>query len=116
MSNCLSTKPIIPEVPVEKNYLDELKDILDLQLHDHQERDIIRVLIEHGTKNIEGYKNVAHFILHEIQEHEIEIDHPIITNIINEISTQLENDNLNIQDFVNHKNPHITTFIATILS
>ena len=54
--------------------------------------------------------------MHEIREHEIEIDHPIITEIINEIATQLEQDNLNIQDFINHNNPHITTFIATILS
>jgi DNA primase len=110
------TKKILPEAPIEKNYLEELKDILDLQLHDHQERDIIRVLIEHGTKDIEGYKNVAHFILHEIHEHQIELDHPIITEIINGIASQLEQDNLNIQDFVNHTNPHITTFIATILS
>lgn len=110
------TKQVLPEAPIEKNYLEELKDILDLQLHDHQERDVIRVIIEHGSKNMEGYKNVAHYILHEIHENDIEIDHPIITEIINEITQQLEQDKLNIQDFVNHTNPHITTFIATILS
>ncbi len=106
----------IAEVAVEKDYREELKEILDLQLHDHQERDIVRLIIEHGNKNMEGYKNAAHYILHELHEHDIEIDHPVIAEIINEVAIQLEQNDLNIQHFVNHTNNLITTFIATIMS
>ena len=112
----LQTKNVIADVPKESNYRDEIKEILDLQLHDHQEKDIIRLLIEYGDKPVEGFKNAAHFILNELHVKEIDIDHPVIADIIHETADQLEKDELNMMAFVNHTNTIITTFIATILS
>lgn len=115
-NNVLQTKNVVAEVPLEKNYRDELKDILDLQLHDYQEKDIVRLIIEYGNKPVEGYKNAAHYILFQLHEHDLEIDHPVIAEIIGEVSKQLENNELDIQHFINHQNNLISTYIASILS
>ena len=54
--------------------------------------------------------------MHELHQNDIAIDHPLISEIIKEVAEQLEQNELTIQDFVNHKNPLVTAFVATILS
>jgi len=110
------TRNVVTETPVEKDYREELREILDLQLNDHQERDIVRLLIEYGNKPVEGFKNAAHFILHEIHEKEIDIDHPVIVKIIEEISLQLNAENLDLSGFINHPDQIVSVFVANIIS
>ncbi len=99
-----------------KNYEEEIRALLDIQVNDHQEKDIVRILLLFANLPYEGHKNVAHYILAEIAHEEIEIENPVILEILNEIHTLLEADEIDIQRLVNHINPSISRFIAEMLS
>ncbi len=98
------------------NYEAEIKQLLDVQVHDHQEKDIVRLLLHFANLPMEGYRNVAHFILSEIAQDEIEIENPVVHEILNEIHKQLEAGEVDMQKLVNHMNPDISRFIAEMLS
>ena len=100
----------------ETNFTEELKGIIDVQHHDHQEKDIIRVLLNFADKPYEGYKNVAHFVLHEIAEDEIEIENPTVLAIIHYYQEELEHETINTTGLINHANPNISKMAADILS
>lgn len=109
-------RQVVTEAPAEPQQPEELKVLLDLQLSDHQERDIVRLIFDYGNKPVEGYKNVAHYILHEMHESEIEPEHPVIAELLHEVAAQLEEGELDTGRFVHHSNQLIATFIAEMLS
>lgn len=98
------------------NYDEEIKQLLDIQVNDYQEKDIVRLLLHFGDHAYEGYKNVAHYLLSEIANEEIEIENPVIIEILQEFHQQLADDKLDIHQLVNHINPSISRFIAEMLS
>jgi DNA primase len=108
--------PINAEPEPELNYEEELRGLLDVQHHDHQEKDIIRALLLYANHAFEGYKNVAHYILHEITEEEIEIEHTIVLEIINHVHGQLNDEQIDIQSLIHHQNPQVSKLVAETLS
>jgi DNA primase len=107
------------EIPAEtpaNPLADELQGLVDIQQHDYQEKDIIRVLLSHAEKPYEGYKNVAHYVLHEIAEDEIEIENPTALAIIQYFQEQLEQDAVDTRSLIHHPDPAISKMVADILS
>jgi len=107
---------IAPTPETELNYQEELKELLDIQIYDHQEKDILRILLQYANEPYEGYKNLAPYVLHTIADEEIEIEHPVVHQILNELHAQLEGDVLHIHHFVNHQDPLVSKIVADILS
>jgi DNA primase len=107
--------PIVAE-PEEPSYEEELRGLVDVQHHDHQEKDMIRTLLLYANQPFEGYKHVAHYILHEIAEEEIELEHPVVLQIVNTIHEQLENEQVDIQSLVHHEDPQVSRLVADILA
>lgn len=104
------------QVETPTNLTDELQGLVDIQQHDYQEKDIIRVLLHHAEKPYEGYKNIAHYILHEIAEEEIEIENPTALAIIHFFQEQLEQDAVDTKSLINHSDQAIGKMVADILS
>jgi DNA primase len=100
----------------EPDFTEELKGIIDVQHHDHQEKDIIRILLNYANQPFEGYKNVAHFVLHEIAEDEIEIENPTVLAIIHYFQEELEHETINTNGLINHSALNISKMAADILS
>jgi DNA primase len=100
----------------ETTYQDELRELLDVQHHDHQEIDLLRTLLSYANQPIDGYKNVAHYILHMIAEDEMEIENQVIIQIIQLIQEQLEAETIQISSLVNHEDPKVSKMVADILS
>lgn len=106
-------------LPLEINNEQEqfLDSVQDLQLHDSQEKDLMRVLLSYGDKPYnEDYASVAVFILHEIANEEIEIVHPIASQIITIVHQQITDDALQLNYFTRHEDPVVTAFVADIMS
>lgn len=104
------------EPQVEQSFEDELRALVDVQHHDYQEKDIVRVLLLYANQPYEGYNNVAHFILHHLTEDEIEIENPTILEIIHYFHEQLQNPTIDTQGLIYHSNPRISQVVAEILS
>ncbi len=82
----------------------------------HQEKDIVRLLLKYGNNKIENYINAAHFILHELHQDEIEIEHSNIHLFIDEYKRQLEvQGDVNDTFFIQHSNADISTLTADVL-
>ncbi len=104
----------LPEPEVD--YQEELRELLDVQHHDHQEKDLLRTLLSYANQPYEGYKNVAHYILHMIAEDEMEIENPVILEIVHLVQEQLEAETVQISSLVNHEDPKVSKIVADILS
>ncbi len=107
----------IPE-PEEQplNYEQEIKQLIDVQAQDYQEKDMVRLLINFGHLPFDGYQNVAHFIISEIAQDDIEIENQLVHEVLNETHKQLELGEPDVKKLVNHMNPEVSKFIAEILS
>jgi hypothetical protein len=82
----------------------------------HQEKDIVRLLLKYGNNKIENYINAAHFILHELHQDEIEIEHNNICMFIDEYKRQLEvQGDVSDTFFIQHQNTDISSLTADIL-
>ena len=94
-----------------------IESVQELQLQDVQEKDLIRVILNYGDKPYsEAFESVALFIINEIALEEIEIEHPIVVQILSIIHQQITDGSINLQYFVRHEDPIITTFVADIMS
>lgn len=100
----------------EVGYQEELRELLDVQHHDHQEKDLLRTLLSYANHPFEGYKNASHYILHVIAEEEMEIENPVILQIIHLIQEQLERETIQISSLVNNEDPKVSKMVADILS
>ncbi len=109
-----TTIPVPEEQPL--NYEEEIRQLLDIQLHDYQEKDIVRILLRFANMPFEGYQHVAHYIIDQLTHEEIEIENPVVAEVIQDVHNQLEQGQIDIQRLVAHSNPAISTFIADILS
>ncbi len=100
------------------NYEEEIKQLLDVQVHDHQEKDIVRLLLHYADKPYPEYTNVAHYLLAQIynEEDAIEIENPVVNEILTEVHSQLEKSELDMKRLVNHINPSVSKFVAEMLA
>ncbi|MEO6904277.1 MAG: DNA primase [Bacteroidia bacterium] len=96
---------------------------------EHQERDIIRLLINYGTKNVlidsedeEGKPiqlgvSAAYLIIHELQQDHIIFENIIYNTIYNEFIEQLEKDTVPDHTyFINHSNTDINILTVDLIS
>jgi DNA primase len=109
-------KTDIPKPETEIGYEEELRVLIDVQHHDYQEKDIVRVLLQYANLPFEGYKNVTHYILHELSEDEVEIENATILEIMHHFEKQVANETIDIQGLVQHENTKVSNMIADILS
>jgi DNA primase len=102
----------------EQGYADDLQDTLnDSSIFDEQERDLIRLIINFANKTVNETETAASYLLRQLIEKEIEIDHPIVTLILDETYQVIERGEI-VDDkfFTNHQNPLITALAADMLA
>ncbi len=96
---------------------------------EHQERDIIRILINYGNKNVlidseddEGQPiqagiSVAHLITHELQHDNIVFENHVYNSIYNEFLKLLDNESVpDFHFFINHENHAISALTVDLIS
>ncbi|MES2593473.1 MAG: DNA primase [Bacteroidota bacterium] len=114
----------------EYQIAEEKKQVVDASA-EHQERDIIRILINYGNKNVlvdsedldEQKKPVqieiavAALIIHEIQHDQIVFENPLYKSIYEEFVQQLNNDKIpDYNFFVSHENTAISYLTVDLIS
>jgi hypothetical protein len=102
----------------EQGYAEDLQDTLnDSSIFDEQERDLIRLIINFANKTVNETETAASYLLRQLIEKEIEIDHPIVTLILDETYQVIERGEI-VDDkfFTNHQNPLITALAADMLA
>jgi DNA primase len=94
---------------------------------EHQEKDIIRILINFGREHIsieseneEGQKteekySVCEYIVHEIQKDNIEIEQPVYRKIF-DVFVHRQDDAPDANYFIQHHDPEISKVVIDILS
>lgn len=101
-------------IDVQEELLDNVKE---LQRHDEQEKDLIRVLLNYGDKPYnEDHPTVAGHIMAQLAENEIETEHPVVHRIIAQVHEQLSKNELDLNYFTRHEDPLITAFVADLMS
>ena len=96
---------------------------------EHQERDIIRLLINYGNRNIlidsedEQGKTIqmpisaAYLIVHELQHDNIVLENLLYNSVFNEFVQQLDKDHVpDYSFFINHENPSISLLTVDLIS
>ena len=112
--NRVSRFETLPEVSEQEELIEAVQD---LHLQDVQEVDLIRVLLSYGDKPYnENYASVASFVLHELAQEEIDLEHPVAAQILVMLHDQLTVNDINLNVFIRHEDPMITTFVADVLA
>lgn len=124
-----STSSIISEEKEKSETLLIEEKKLNTLSPEHQERDIIRLLINYGTKNIlidsedeEGSPiqlgvSAAYLIIHELQQDHIIFENTIYNTIYSEFTEQLEKDTVpDYAYFINHSNADINILTVDLIS
>ncbi len=95
---------------------EELQELLEEQPIYEQERYMIKMFMLHGHKPIEGYPNVATYLLHQMNEKSLHFEQEATRMLLNEIQYMLQEQiPLSPQAFINHSNPLISSTAASIL-
>jgi DNA primase len=95
----------------------ELAELLEEEPIYEQERYFIKMLMLHGDKPVEGFDNVAHYLMHRMQELELELEQETMRLLLSEIRFMMsEQLSLNQQSFINHSNPLISATTASLLT
>jgi DNA primase len=95
----------------------ELAELLEEEPIYEQERYFIKMLMLHGDKPVEGFANVAHYLMHRMQELELELEQETMRLLLSEIRYMMsEQVPLNQQSFINHSNPLISATTASLLT
>lgn len=109
---------------------EEKKQILDASA-EHQERDIIRLLLNYGNKNvlvdseeldelnqpIQMEISLAALIIHELQHDAIVLENPIYNTVFNEFVQQLDKGNvLDYNYFISHENTALSYLTVDLIS
>ncbi len=117
----------VSDTPSELVLPEEKKSIsLDTE---HQERDLIRILINYGNRNVmiesedeEGKPiqmpiSAAYLIIHELQHDNIVLENLLYNSVFNEFVDQLEKDIVpDHSHFINHENPSISALTVDLIS
>lgn len=80
-----------------------------------QERQVIKLLIRHGSDLYDEERSVAQFIIDEIQDG-LEFSNPLCANLLGEVRQSLsEGLSVNASFFVNHPESSVNSFAADVL-
>lgn len=106
----IATEP--QDLPVQE----ELAQIMQDSPTYDQELYVMKLLLLHGSKPLEGYANVAHYILHRMQTDEIVFEHEIMNVLLNEFKLMLAQQTpFSTATFTQHPNPVISGAAAGLL-
>lgn len=95
---------------------DELKELLKEEPVFEQERYMVKMMLLNGHKPIEGYANIAQYILSAMHQLELGFEQEAMRLLIDELRLMLqENMPLSTEAFINHSNPLISASAASIL-
>jgi DNA primase len=91
---------------------------------DTHEREILRLLINHGTRELfplddanENHISVASFIIYELERDELELSNPVYNQIIKECKELIQNNAVpDIKIFTNHTEAAVSQVAADLLS
>lgn len=109
-------KEWISTEPKEVPHSEELAQILADSPKYEQEHYIIKLLVQHGNKPIEGYKNIAEFILYKIEQDEVQFEHEVMRLFLQEFKNLiLQNIDFNTETFLHHSNPILSSTAAGLL-
>jgi DNA primase len=105
-----------PETP-KLSLQEELKELLKEEPVHEQERYLVKMMILHGHKAMEGYSHVAHYMIQALEQLEIQIEQESMRLMVDEIK-RLMHDQLPIEStvFINHQNPLISSTTASLLA
>jgi DNA primase len=104
---------IQPVNPAPTTIEDDLKELLDVQSHEWQERDVLRVLLHYANKPFDGFDNVATYILHTIAHEEIELENATVVAILHEIEQHLRDKNeVDINALIQNPDSKISQMVA----
>jgi DNA primase len=110
-------KEWISEAPKEVPHQEELAQILEDSPRFDQEQYIVKLLVLHGYKPLENYKNVADYIIQTMEADEVVFEHEVMRLLLNEFKTYLAKDEpFTTQTFTQHVNPIISTTVAGLLT
>lgn len=89
--------------------------LYEMNSDDFQERDVVRILLEHGQKNFSEGVSVAEYILKEIEE--IKIDNPLYAKMLKEFSDEIAKGTVpDANYFVRHPEPAISQLAIELLA
>jgi len=110
-------KEWISAEPRDVPHEEELAQImLDSPRYD-QEQYVIKLLILHGHKPAEGYRNIADFIVQKMDADEVVFEHEVMRLLLNEFKAYLvKEEEFNAQTFTQHVNPIISSAAAGLLT
>jgi DNA primase len=101
----------------EKSFSEEFNDVLTDIHFDEQERDLIRIIINHADSIIDETETAASYLLKQVLEKEIVIEHSIVSLILEETYQVIQKgETVDGKFFTNHQNPLITALAADVLS
>ncbi|MCF8427692.1 MAG: DNA primase [Bacteroidia bacterium] len=110
-------KEWIATPPQEVPHQEELSQLLAETPTYDQEQYIARLLLLYGNLPAEGFVNVAHYILHQMQELEVTFEHELMKILLGEVKTLLANNTeFNTQYFTQHPNVIISSAAASLLT
>ena len=97
----------------ESNYNDETFNLL--YRDDLQEREVARILLEHGTKKWEGGQTIAEFILSEMPDEDL-IDNKTVAQLVETYRQQLQSHQLPDKNyFLYHSDAAISSLAVSLL-
>jgi DNA primase len=110
-------KEWISAEPREVPHEEELAQIMQDSPRYDQEQYIIKLLILHGHKPAEGYRNIADYIIKKMDADEVVFEHEVMRLLLTEFRTYLLNEeSFNTQSFTQHINPIISSATAGLLT
>ena len=128
-ANTTAPTGLDPDV-AEALQIEEKKQLLDASA-EHQERDIIRLLLNYGNKNVivDGAEvddknepiqveiSLAALIVHELQHDNIVLENILYNSIYNEFVQQLDNEKVpDYNYFISHENTAISYLTVDLIS
>jgi len=117
------------ESSIESIEFNEDKKTADITISDHEEKELLRMMIQFGnvlldveaedTDNIEHsfQLTVCEYVLFELWRDDIHFLNPMHQMILDEFQTELEKGTIpNVQTFINHSNPVISQFALDMMN
>jgi DNA primase len=116
------------ELPENEEYLAEQQVEVDDTSTESQEKELLRFMLNYGTKEIEVEvvdeddentkikMQLASFIVMDLQRDKIEFQNPVYQLIFNEYVKLIDEDTVpDVQNFVNHSDTHISSAMPELL-